>query len=61
MSYLDFPAMGQITFQDPASPIFEGIIDLHHNIFFFFITHISSSLLDVLLNITKRKYSMGTS
>jgi len=35
MSYLDFPAMGQITFQDPASPIFEGIIDLHHNIFFF--------------------------
>ncbi len=25
----------QIGFQDPATPIMEGIIDLHHNIFFY--------------------------
>lgn len=25
----------QLSFQDPASPIMEGIIDLHHDIFFF--------------------------
>jgi len=27
----------QINFQDPASPIMEGIIDLHHDIMFFLI------------------------
>jgi hypothetical protein len=27
----------QLGFQDPASPIVEGIIDLHHDIFFFLV------------------------
>jgi cytochrome c oxidase subunit 2 len=27
----------QVSFQDPASPIMEGIIDLHHDIFFFIV------------------------
>jgi len=31
----DFPIFNHITFQDPASPIAEGIIDLHHSIFFY--------------------------
>lgn len=35
--YFDFPKLGQLSFQDPASPIAEGIIDLHHNIFFYLI------------------------
>lgn len=33
----DAPSHGQIGFQDPASPIMEGIIDLHHDLFFFMI------------------------
>jgi len=33
----DIPKNFQIGFQDPATPIMEGIIDLHHNIFFFLI------------------------
>jgi len=33
----DIPTYGQIGFQDPATPIMEGIIDLHHNIFFYLI------------------------
>jgi len=32
---LDFPIFNHITFQDPATPIAEGIIDLHHSIFFY--------------------------
>ena len=32
---LDFAHNHQISFQDPASPIMSGIIDLHHEIFFF--------------------------
>ena len=28
----------QINFQDPATPIAEGIIDIHHHVFFFLIT-----------------------
>ncbi len=32
---LDFAKNFQLSFQDPASPIMSGIIDLHHNIFFF--------------------------
>jgi cytochrome c oxidase subunit 2 len=27
----------QIDFQDPATPIAEGIIDIHHHVFFFLI------------------------
>jgi heme/copper-type cytochrome/quinol oxidase subunit 2 len=32
--FLDFPRINQWNFQDPASPLMEGIIDLHHDIFF---------------------------
>jgi len=35
--FLDFATSGQIAFQNPATPIMEGIIDLHHGIFFFLI------------------------
>lgn len=34
-SYLDSPEAWQIGFQDPASPIMQGIIELHHDLFFF--------------------------
>lgn len=35
--YLDSAVDGQFGFQDPATPIMEGIIDLHHHIFFFLV------------------------
>ena len=34
---LDVPVANQYGFQDPASPIMEGLIDLHHSIFFFLV------------------------
>lgn len=37
MFFFDFPQFAQILFQDPATPIMEAIIDLHHNILFFLI------------------------
>lgn len=37
VSYTDSAAPWQITFQDSATPVMEGIIDLHHTIFFFLI------------------------
>jgi len=37
MFNLDFPIARQISFQYPATPVAEGIIDLHHNIFCFLI------------------------
>jgi len=33
--FLDFAKQAQIGFQDPATPIMEGIIDLYNHIFFF--------------------------
>jgi len=33
----DAPEIFQCGFQDPSTPIMEGIIDLHHDLFFFFI------------------------
>jgi len=33
----DAPESGQILFQDPASPIMEGLIDVHHDLMFFLI------------------------
>jgi len=33
----DAPENWQIGFQDPATPIMQGIIDLHHDIFFFMV------------------------
>jgi hypothetical protein len=35
--FYDAPSEWQYGFQDPASPIMEGIIDLHHDLFFFMI------------------------
>ena len=40
-SYLDSPEDWQIGFQDPASPIMQGIIELHHDLFFFLIIVLS--------------------
>jgi len=37
LGLLDFAEPWQLTFQDPASPIMEGIIDLHHDIMFFLV------------------------
>lgn len=36
-TYCDAPVDWQISFQDPATPVMEGIIDLHHEIFFYLI------------------------
>lgn len=36
-SFLDTPEIVQCSFQDPATSIMEGIIELHHTIFFFLI------------------------
>jgi len=35
--FYDAPSQWQMGFQDPASPIMEGIIDLHHDLCFFLI------------------------
>jgi len=35
--FLGIPTPAQIGFQFPASPIMEGIIDLHHDIMFFLV------------------------
>ena len=37
MNKFDIARKFQIGFQDPATPIMEGIIDLHHNIMFYLI------------------------
>lgn len=37
ISLFDFSRPKQMGFQDPATPIMEGIIDLHHHIFFFLV------------------------
>lgn len=37
VSLADAPENWQIGFQDPATPIMQGIIDLHHDIFFFMV------------------------
>jgi cytochrome c oxidase subunit 2 len=34
-AFTDAPEAWQIGFQDPATPVMEGIIDLHHDICFF--------------------------
>jgi cytochrome c oxidase subunit 2 len=36
-SLLGMPLPDQLTFQMPATPIMEGIIDLHHDIMFFLV------------------------
>lgn len=41
MFIFDLPQIAQIGFQNPASPIAEGIIDLHHAIFFYLLCTLS--------------------
>jgi len=41
MFFLDIPQIAQIAFQNPASPIAEGIIDLHHAIFYYLLCILS--------------------
>jgi hypothetical protein len=36
-SLFGLPVEGQVVFQAPATPIMEGIIDLHHDIMFFLV------------------------
>lgn len=36
-SYCDYAYENQVGFQDPATPIMEGIVDLHHELFFYLI------------------------
>lgn len=36
-AFLDSPEAWQVGFQDPASPIMQGIIEFHHDLFFFLI------------------------
>lgn len=36
LSCADAPENWQIGFQDPATPVMQGLIDLHHDVFFFF-------------------------
>lgn len=35
--YLDAPLPWQLGFQDPATAIMEGIINFHHDLFFFLV------------------------
>jgi cytochrome c oxidase subunit 2 len=37
LAYLDAPQPWQCGFQEPASPIMQGLIDLHHDVFFFMV------------------------
>lgn len=37
VAYMDAPEAWQFGFQDPASPVAQGIQDLHHDIFFFIV------------------------
>jgi cytochrome c oxidase subunit 2 len=41
IAYSDSPEDWQVGFQDPASPIMQGIIELHHDLFFFLIIVLS--------------------
>ena len=41
ITFLDAPERWQFFFQDPATPIMEGIIDFHHDVFFFLIIILS--------------------
>jgi cytochrome c oxidase subunit 2 len=36
-SFADAPESWQLSFQDPATPVMQGIIDLHHDVVFFLI------------------------
>lgn len=50
---LDFAKKAQIGFQDPATPLAEGIVDLHHTIFFWLII-IFTPVVIIFFRIIKR-------
>jgi len=54
--FLDYPEIKQYGFQDPASPIMEGIIDVHDNIIFYLII-ISGLVLGIFMKNLKRFYT----
>ena len=47
----DAPEAWQIGFQDPATPVMQGIIDLHHDIMFFYGCDFSLCFMDDYTNI----------
>lgn len=53
--YTDAPVPSQIGFQDPASPIFAGIVDLYNEVFFYLII----VLVGVLWAITRTLWLFG--
>jgi len=58
-TFYDVPESGQYGFQDPASPIMEGIIDLHHDLVFFMILisiYVSWILFNVIYNFSVTNY-----
>jgi len=54
----DYPEPWQFGFQDPATPHMEGIIDLHHDIFFFliFITVVVMWMMGTIIIYFNEKY-----
>lgn len=62
--YLDASTNYQISFQDPATPIMEGIIDLHHDILFFlvlivvFVCWVLARIISFFSNNKKRYYQI---
>lgn len=49
-SFCDFASAGQLLFQDPATPLMEGICDLHHDIMFVLV-FISVAVLFLMLRV----------
>lgn len=46
----DAPESWQIGFQDPATPVMQGIIDLHHDIMFFMLVILVFCFVDASTN-----------
>ncbi len=62
MFILDMAENGQIGFQDPASPVAEGIVNFHNYIFTyltFIAVLVSWMLISILVNFTKAKRSIS--
>jgi cytochrome c oxidase subunit 2 len=57
ITWQDAPEAWQIGFQDPATPVMQGIIDLHHDICFFMLV----ILVFVLWMLTRTLYHFGQS
>ena len=46
--YLDAPLPWQLGFQDPATAIMEGIINFHHDLFFFLVFIFRTTIISTL-------------